>query len=295
MLIPGEATWWRENQNRTQRVQILSRDVGSADYDLITQSLWAFLGIWPPLPVPQFQSPTFPSSQPVVVEWAIGGTDAGNPGSIALSAIGLPTSFTHAMTGDPLTALDQDRRMCVIVTWRYQGQDQSQVCDANTSQLAISLADSVSVTYLRYDPVSFLARAPLLVSVYPGRGVSTAKITSAPQSLHNGGPPIAPLIPVGTWARVKRWRWFWGQTTPAVPGGVMALEVAVSTTAGLVLARWLDLAGTLPGAPVLVGGTPLLVFDRWEPWVPDASLIQLQPQGIDLDYATLVAEIQPEV
>lgn len=299
MLIPSEAEWWLANQNRTQRVQIVPRRLAGPEYDLLTQDVWSFVGSGGVGLFPQYQSPTFPSSQPVVLEWATAGI-TGNASFRAstnqISAIGVPTSWFHSMRGDPLTEDGAGLSAALVIQWSYQGQVQSQIVDINTAQLAIGLADWVSVYYVALETGFDSFPVPLVISVYPNaRGqISTARITLARQSLHNG---VSPTFPVGTWARVARWRWFWGQTTPAAPGGIMGLEVVIDDLAGGVVARWLDLATSLPGTiePVVVGISPLLAFDRWEPWVPNAWGMRLQPIGVDLDWALIVGEIRSEV
>jgi hypothetical protein len=297
-VIPTEARWWLENQNRLQRVQISQALLSPADYELLTQGIWQFLGTWPRIPSPQYQSPTFPSTQPVVVAWTVAGQSTNSfPGvSQQVSAVGLPTNFFPCMVGDPLVATIQNPPKAVWVQWTQQGISQGQVCDANAGQLAIALADSVTVTVLGVQSEADDG-VPWLISVYPGRGITTATITTVPQSMHNsdgGGGLLSAIIPTETWARVSRWRWFWAVEDSFVPPAVATLEVTVTTPGGQFLARWFETASGV--SPTATGNSPLLAFDRWEPWLgAGAFAMRLRPTGGDIAYAIVQAEIRTEV
>jgi hypothetical protein len=196
------------------------------------------------------------------------------------------------MTGDPLCEIDSLLRGCVIVQWSYQGVMRSQLCDANAGTLAISLADWIGVTVLAPDGEggpSIVAQSPFLISVYPNPGGrrSTATITSAPQSLHNG---LDPTFLVTSWANVERWRWWWSNDLAVAVGQALMIE-ALGLTAPI--AQWYEVAAVVPPAG---GATPLLAFDRWEAWPPGFISLALRPQvAAGMDYAQIRAYIKSEV
>ena len=296
-MIPAESRWWKENQNRTQRVQIAARVIPLADYTFITQEWLIFLG--GPLgniPTPQFQSPTFPSSQPILLEWAVAGVSV-NPSfpgtSTAVSVVGFPSDLLHAMTGDALTSKSSFTRGCVIVQWSYQGVIRSQVCDPNAGTLAISLADWVAVTVLAPDAgeegPSIVSQTPFLISVYPNHGGrrTTATLTCAPQSLTAGFASVVPLL---TWANVDRWRWWWAADNAGAPGqGVM---ITVSGLFGAPVVEWYEPAAIVPP---FGGWTPLLVADRWQAWIPGSFSVTLTPLVAGMYDAQIRAYIKSEV
>lgn len=202
VVIDGEQTWWKQQQG------VLSKEIGAIAlgvplYRDVTQNVFLLAAI-PSVPSAQYRSPTFPSSQPVVVAWT--------PLLPGISTAGFPGRIMQAFPGDTLLGMIAPTRGCVVVTWLRQGTRMVQICDASQGQLAIGNADSVELAYFvempASDPAAIAALIRLQVVVSPGGSgrVSTARLSTSLQDLSAVGPASA-LISLANWTRCKNFTW----------------------------------------------------------------------------------------
>jgi hypothetical protein len=276
-MIPDESKWWRQSANRLS-AELMPVALGAVLYNSISEGV--FLFATPAFPLEQYQSPTFPSPQSVVVTW----TPIVLPG---LTTGGLPPRFFPAIGGDGINGELPGFRAMVLVSWLRQGVRYVQIADASQGQVCIANASSVQVSYFcelpTTDPSAFAAFVKLSVIVSPNGGgrVSTARISTSPQNLEVG--ITGCRIGLGNWTRVDR-VWWHIAVTVAAPA---LIQLDFQDLVGDAVATWRPLFGLAATA----GPTPNTLQADYPPGAVQAFMLSTGPVG----RCTLSGTIQAEL
>jgi hypothetical protein len=282
-VIPSEEKWWKGSQQRLQ-AEITAIPLGLGLYRDIAQN--SFLFTTPAIPVQQYQSPTFPSAQPVVIAWC--------PLLIpSLCTAGWPGRIMQAFPGDVIAGLNAGTRAMVLISWIRQGTRYQQICDASQGQLAIGNADSVQLGYFcevpSTDPAAIAALIRLAITVSPGgQGrTSSARLSTSNQDLSVGGPQLVTLG-LFNWTRARNWTWHIaligvapGTSVPSITF-LDALAVPISTYAPLAITPSATVQGIAWG----------LVPNRAE-WPPGAASAEIRCDDA-IGFSSLSAELGGE-